>query len=233
MSWPISPLARRTPRTTFLVWHDIVPSSKLVWFDTTIREFEAQLIRLEKAGARPQRLDTIQRWLMTGAGVPPERSVVLCFDDNTEGIFRYAFPILKKRGWPFVVSAHTAYVGVRTSKGHNTWQQLKVMEQGGGTIVNQTHTHPPDLRMLKEPMLLNEIVKARHLMATMLSHDVRYLTYPSGKWDTRVAQAAQKAGCLLALTEDYGRAETSPHLLGIRRYSTHKRFEEAVQQLKR
>lgn len=233
MSLPINPLAKRMPRTTFLVWHDIVPSSKLVWFDTTIREFEAQLVRLERTGARPQRLDTIARWLTTGVGAPPERSVVLCFDDNTEGIFRYAYPILKKRGWPFVVSAHTAYVGVRTSKGHNTWQQLKTMKQGGAFIVSQTHTHPPDLRTLNASQLPLEMIHSRQLMTTGLGHDVRYLTYPSGKWDARVAQAAQNAGYVLALTEDHGRAEGSPHLLGIRRYSTHKRFDEAVQQLKR
>jgi hypothetical protein len=57
------------------------------------------------------------------------------------------------------------------------------------------------------------------------------LTYPSGKWDVHVAEAAHRAGYTLALTEDHGRAERSPHLLGIRRYSTHKRFDEAVRQL--
>jgi poly-beta-1,6-N-acetyl-D-glucosamine N-deacetylase len=230
---PIHLAAKSLPRTTFLVWHDIVPKDKLVWFDTTIAEFEAQLARLERAGAKPQRLEAVARWLESGQGAIPERAVVLCFDDNTEGIFKYAFPRLQKRGWPFVVSAHTAYVGVRTSKGHCTWEQLKAMEHDGATIVSQTHTHPPDLRTLSAPALAAELIRARQRMAAALKHDIRYLTYPSGKWDDRVAQAAQKAGYRFALTEDHGRAEESPHLLGIRRYSTHKRFTEAVRQLTR
>ncbi len=227
----IHPAARKNPRTTFLVWHDIVPKNKLVWFDTTIAEFDAQLQRLEQAGAKPAALPTIERWLATGQNPPPERTVVLCFDDNTEGIFKHAFPRLKKRGWPFVLSAHTAYVGVRTSKAHNTYAQLRAMERGGATLVSQTHTHPPDLRGLSDTALAAELACARQELTRGLGHDVRWLTYPSGKWDARVARAAQKAGYTLALTEDHGRAERSPHLLGIQRYSTHKRFDEALRQL--
>jgi peptidoglycan/xylan/chitin deacetylase (PgdA/CDA1 family) len=227
---PVHPLAKKNPRTTFLVWHDIVVDKKLVWFDTSIAEFEAQLARLEKAGARPQRLESVARWLASGQNPPPERSVVLCFDDNTEGIFQHAFPRLKKRGWPFVVSAHTAYVGVRTSKGHSTWEQLKAMERGGATIASQTHNHY-ELTNVKPALWPGELARPRKLMRERLGRDVSFLTYPSGKWDARVAEAAREAGYRLALTEDHGRAERSPHLLGIRRYSTHRRFDEAIRQL--
>ncbi len=227
----VHPAARKNPRTTFLVWHDIVPKKKRVWFDTTIAELEAQLQRLEQAGAKPAALPTIERWLATGQSPPPERTVVLCFDDNTEGIYKHAFPRLKKRGWPFVLSAHTAYVGVKTSKAHNTWEQLRAMERGGATLVSQTHTHPPDLRGLTTRMLEHELFQGQHWMTNSLGHPMKYVTYPSGKWNRRVAEAAQKFGFTLALTEDHGRAETSPHLLGIKRYSTHKRFDEALRQL--
>ena len=37
----------------------------------------------------------------------------------------------------------------------------------------------------------------------------------------------------LGLTEDHGYAETSPHLLGLKRYSTHRRFAEAVRAVAR
>ena len=220
--------ARRWPHTVFLVWHDIVPDKKLVWFDTMVSEFDGQLARLTKAGARPVTLASVERWLATGTNPPPPGAVVLCFDDNTEGIFRHAFPRLKKRGWPFVVSAHTKYVGVTTGKAHCSWEMLVEMERGGATIVNQTHTHPPDLRTLSNAALAGEFRRSKEAMKAALGHDVPYLTYPSGKWDARVARAAGQAGFRLALTEDYGYAEKSPHRLGVNRYSTHKRFEEAL-----
>lgn len=227
---PVHPAARGLGRlrpVTLLVWHDIVPKDKLVWFDTTAAEFDAQLARLAKAGVRPITLDALHRHLSTGTPAPPG-AAVLCFDDNTVGIRDFAAPRLAKRGWPFAVSAHTAYVGVTTGKAHNTYADLKAMEGMGATVVSQTHTHPPDLRALGDAALRREMAESRRRMEAALGHPVRYVTYPSGKWDARVAAAAQAAGYVLGLTEDHGAAEASPHLLGIRRYSTHRRFGEAL-----
>lgn len=220
--------ARRLPRTTLLVWHDVVSQEKLVWFDTTVTEFRAQLTQLEKAGAKPVSLVALEHWLTTGTKPPPRGAVVLCFDDNTAGIYEHAFPELRKRGWPFVVCAHTAFVGVSTGKAHCTWEQLQELAQGGATIVSQTHSHPPDLRMLSASKLEKEMALSKASMKKHLGLVPRYVTYPSGKWDARVAQAAQRAGYVLGLTEDFGHAERSPHLLGLNRFSTHRRWKEAL-----
>lgn len=231
----IHPDARRNTLrhpVTLLVWHDIVPAAKLVWFDTTVAEFAAQLNQLARAGASPLTLDALYRYLATGKPTPPPGAIVLCFDDNTTGIHEYAAPALQKRGWPFAVSAHTAYIGITTGKSHNSYTALREMEGQGATIVSQTHTHPPDLRTLSDIALSREIAESRKRMEAGLGHPVRFLTYPSGKWDRRVAEAAAKAGYVLGLTEDQGAAETSPHLLGIHRYSTHRRFAEAVAAVK-
>ena len=234
---PVHPDARRRARgapSVFLVWHDIVRDKKLVWFDTTVTEFAAQLARLERAGARPITLDALYSFLRTGGPVPPPGAVVLCFDDNTRGIYDHAFPLLRRRGWPFVVSAHTAFVGVRTGKDHNTWEQLRAVERtGGARVVSQTHTHPPDLRALSDTALQREMTRARAIMDREMGRATRFVTYPSGKWDRRVALAAQAAGYRLGLTEDRGAAEASPHLLGLHRYSTHRRFEEALRVIAR
>jgi peptidoglycan/xylan/chitin deacetylase (PgdA/CDA1 family) len=234
---PVHPAARRRAASghgvTLLVWHDIVPRDKLVWFDTTAAEFNAQLSRLERAGARPISLDALYTYLSRGTPAPPSGAVVLCFDDNTAGISEYAAPRLVRRGWPWVLSAHTAYVGVTTGKRHNSWDTLRRMEQAGATIVSQTHTHPADLRTLGDAALAREMTESRRRMEAELRHPIRYVTYPSGKWDRRVALAARSAGYLLGLTEDRGAAETSPHLLGLHRYSTHRRFDEAVRAIAR
>lgn len=229
MSLPaVHPEARRSPHTCLLVWHDLVPAEKLVWFDTTLTEFRHQLAQLERAGARPISLSALETWLTTGKNPPPKKAVVLCFDDNTLGIFEHAFPELQKRGWPFVVSAHTAFVGVTTGKVHGTWEQLQAMAQGGATIVSQTHSHPPDLRTFSPAKLDKEMTLSKVSMQKHLGVAPRSVTYPSGKWDTRVAEAALRAGYQLGLTEDFGAAESSPHRLGLHRYSTHRRWAEAL-----
>ena len=215
---------------SLLVWHDVIASEaeRLVWFDTTVALFEKQLAQISKAGAKPISLTALHAYLAHGAAAPPPGAVVLCFDDNTSGILEHAAPRLQKRGWPFAVSAHTKFVGVQTSKSHNTWDELQQMEKMGGTIVSQTHEHPPDLRLLRDGPLMREMTESKRRMEAALNHTVPFLTYPSGKWDKRVALAAQSAGYHMALTEDFGIAETSPHLLGIHRFSTHRRFAEGI-----
>jgi biofilm PGA synthesis lipoprotein PgaB len=232
----VSPVARAKGRlhpVTVMVWHDIVPAQKLVWFDTTTREFDIQLTKLARAGAHPISLTALYRYLATGSPTPPPGAVVLCFDDNTQGIFDYAYPKLAKRGWPFVVSAHTKYVGVRTGKDHCDWNELRILAQGGAEIVSQTHTHPPDLRTLSAAALAREMTISRQIMTQELGKGPQFVTYPSGKWDRRVALAAASAGYRLGLTEDNGSAETSLHLLGLHRFSTHKRFDEALDAIAR
>lgn len=227
----VHPAARAQAQTrpvTLLVWHDIVSRDKLVWFDTTEREFDAQLNRLSRAGIHPITLDALYNYLANGTPAPPPGAAVLCFDDNTVGIRDFAVDRLIRLGWPFALSAHTAYVGVTTGKAHNTWDDLRQMQTQGATIVSQTHTHPPDLRDLAPAALSREMTKSRQLMTNALGRAPRFVTYPSGKWNGRIAEAAQKAGYQLGLTEDNGAAQTSPHLLGIHRYSTHKRFAEAI-----
>ena len=101
------------------------------------------------------------------------------------------------------------------------------------TVVSQTHTHPPDLRTLTIANLRREMTDSKRRLESELGHPVNFLTYPSGKWDARVATAAQTAGYVMALTEDFGPAESSPHLLGVKRYSTHRRFEEGLASIRR
>ena len=236
---PISLSARqRAARSgvTLMVWHDLVPteSDKLVWFDTPVAQFESQIARILRAGAKPISLDALNAYLTHGTPAPPPGAVVLCFDDNTVGIRDFAAPRLHAHGWPWALSAHTKYIGITTGKAHNTYDALREMERSlGATVVSQTHTHPPDLRTFSDAALDREMQTAKRLLETNLGHPVRYVTYPSGHWDDRVAHAAQRAGYQLAFTEDHGYAETSPHRLGIRRFSTHKRFDEAAQAIAR
>jgi peptidoglycan/xylan/chitin deacetylase (PgdA/CDA1 family) len=232
----IAPSAKTARRATHvLVWHDLVPDGqKIVWFDTGIDEFARQLDMLDDAGAIPTTLDALYEYLRTGQNPLPARAVVFCFDDNTRGIYEHAFPELTRRGYPFVVSAHTKYVGVRTGKDHGTWENLREMEESGlARIVSQTHTHPPDLRKLSDDALRREMWESKIRHEENLGRTTRFVTYPSGKWDRRVAEAAAEAGYRLGLTEDHGSAESSPHLLGLHRWSTHKRFAEAVRAVRK
>src|SRR5258708_6600297 len=91
---PIHSKARST-YSAILMWHDVVPGKKDVWFDVTERELASQFAEIKRRKFSVISLDDLYKHLTTGATLPP-RPLVLTFDDTTEGLYKYAFPLLKK-----------------------------------------------------------------------------------------------------------------------------------------
>ena len=214
-----------------LMWHDVVPKKKEVWFDTTVAELEHQFREIKKRGLTPVNLDRLAEHLEKGAAIP-KGAVVLTFDDNTIGLYRHLFPLVKRYRWPAVIFAHTGYVGVKTGKDHCTWAQLREMEQSGWVkVYPHTVSHPADMRLLKDAPLRKELVQGRQSMH--LGGSRPYFAYSNGFYDARVARAVQQAGYRLGITEDWGAAQRSRNLMMVRRYSMHKRAEQAIQDVAR
>ncbi|MCS6777251.1 MAG: polysaccharide deacetylase family protein [Chloroherpetonaceae bacterium] len=210
-----------------LVWHDVLPR-KEVWFDTTIAEFDRQLAAIRRGQYRVIPLETLRRHLTEGAPIPP-RAIVLTFDDNTRGLYDHVFPRLKRYRFPATLFVHTDYVGVRTVKDHCTWAQLAEMQRSGlVTVQSLTCSHPPDLRAIPPQRLDHELAGSRRAIQRQLGTTVYAIAYTEGKYDARVARAIHRHGYTLAFTEDRGNACASPNRLMIHRYSTLRRFHQAL-----
>ena len=99
---PLSPRAqdRRIP---VIMYHDIVASKrqKTVFFDCTDDEFKDQIAYLESQGATFISAEQLHRHLVRGDTVP-EKSVLLTFDDNYQGFYNNAYPLLKSKKIPSV-----------------------------------------------------------------------------------------------------------------------------------
>jgi len=233
---PIRAAARKSPRVNILVWHDIIGTERdrLVWFDTTAKQFRQQCTQLKQAGAQVIPLRAAIQWMSTGKNPPPPGATVLCFDDNTSGISTFGIPILREFGWSCVLSAHTDYVGVRTSKPHHSWKELTdLVATGNVELVNQTASHPPDLRKLTKTKRLQDFDRARKAYAKHIATPPVGITYPSGKYDAGVIDDALNAGFIYGLTEDHGVAELSRDMMRLHRWSTHARWDEALEAVKR
>jgi peptidoglycan/xylan/chitin deacetylase (PgdA/CDA1 family) len=128
------------------MYHDIVKRRGLpggVFFDCTKDEFAAQIQWLEEQGATPISLEQLHRHLTRGEEVP-EKAVVLTFDDNYQGFYKYAYPLLKERNYPAAVFVHTNFVGDK--KGPHpkmSWETLQQLDtEGLITIASHTLSHP-------------------------------------------------------------------------------------------
>jgi biofilm PGA synthesis lipoprotein PgaB len=223
----------RADYSAILMWHDVVPGKKLVWFDTTVAELAEQFESIRGRKLTPISLDQLADHLEQGTSVP-KGAVVLTFDDNNLGLYEHAYPLLKRYRWPATFFVHTGYVGKRTGKDHCTWAQLREMEKSG-LVRAQPHTatHPPDLRKIDDRQLQRELVDARRLMERELGGSRPFFAYSEGHYDRRVAEAVAKAGYRLGITEDWGAAQRSSNLMMVHRYSMHRRARQAVEDVAR
>lgn len=210
----------RLSRVPVMMYHDILPQ-KEVFFDVTPEEFEGHLQLIQKNGLTPVSMDQLITHLRTGIPLP-EKPILLSFDDGYGGHYEFVYPLLKKYGYPAVFSIYTANMGQDTGRSHVTWEQLRQMAADPlVTIAAHSVTHPPDLTKLPDDQLKIEVLQSKQLLEAELGIEIRYFTYPEGKYDQRVAKSVQAAGYLAALTMsnvEEGFAGQSESLLAIKRF---------------
>jgi peptidoglycan/xylan/chitin deacetylase (PgdA/CDA1 family) len=177
-----------------------VADQTTVYFDVTTSDFRRQLQQLKDAETNVISLADLYDHLENGKEIPP-RAVVLTFDDGYLGNYEKAYPLLKEFNYPATFFVHTSVVGVKTSRDHMTWDQLKKLDQEGLISVEcHTATHPDDLRKLDDTQLEAELVESKKVMEEKLGRKVRFLAYPVGNADSRVAKVAREAGYEMCFT---------------------------------
>lgn len=216
-------------RVPVIMYHDIIEKrdKNAVWFDCTIDEFKAQMDQIQAWGATPISLDQLYAHLTTGATIP-DNSIVLTFDDNYQGFFDRAWPVLKERNWPAAIFVHTGFVG--NKQGFHpkmTWDELKqLVADPLITIGNHTITHPTDLTKVDPDQQRKEIFDAKADLESHLGKKIDYFAYPEGNNDPIVQSLVREAGHKMAFTIANGLAEESPNIVAVDRY-IHTRIEKA------
>jgi len=223
----INPTARHD-YSAVLMWHDVVPATKEVWFDTTVAELKSQFAAIKRRGCNVISLEAMYKHLSEGSPVPP-RAVVLTFDDNNRGLYENAYPLLKQYNYPATFFVHTNYIGVTTSKAHCDWKMLMEMQKSGlVSIQGHSCSHPADMRLQSPAEIDKELLDSKALIEKHTGRKVIAFAYTEGHFNDALAHAVARDGYKMALTEDWGSAEASRNLLVVHRYSIHKRFAQAL-----
>lgn len=139
----------------------------------------------------------------------PKKSVMITIDDGYRSAYEYAYPILKKYGYPATLFIYTHYVGL--SKQAITWEQLRELKSDGFTIGSHTIEHS-DLSKQDEDeskeaylkRLRREIEKSKQIIDRKLNQDTFFFAYPFGRTNYSAMLMTQKAGYRLAVTVDRG-----------------------------
>lgn len=218
-------------KVPILMYHDIV-AKKEVFFDVTPEELEAQFQYLQSQGMTPISPDWLLAHLKTGIPLP-NKPVLLSFDDGYGGHYQYVFPLLKKYNYPALFSIYIDKMKGTTKRTSVTWDQLKEMAASPlVTIAAHSVTHPKDLRTLSDAQLATEVFQSKQILEQNLGIPIHYFTYPEGKYDDRVKQAAIAAGYKAAFTMDVQEADEhyageSPDVMAIGRFGQSRTREVA------
>lgn len=202
------------------MFHDVTKrrGRDSVWFDTTTQEMEDLFKKFEENGETPVSLDQLYKHLTMGAQLP-EKPVVLTFDDNYQGFYDNALPLLKKYKFPAAMFVHTNFVGSKVGRAKMTWDELKELASGDlVTIGSHTQSHPNDITLLTPSDQRTELEQSKKILEDKLGKPVDYFAYPDGKNDSVTQGLVREVGYKMAFTTDHGLAEESPNIAAIHRY---------------
>jgi len=162
-------------------------------------DFRAQMDYLVAAGYKTLTLTTLRRYLALGR-TPPEKAVVITFDDGYASIYCTVYPALRERGLTAAFFIPSGLVG---QPGRVSWTQLVEIGRAGFEIGAHSVSHPY-LANLSDRELRDEVTQSKVALERELGLTVEAFSYPYGQWDGRVLEAVEAAGYQVAVTVDRG-----------------------------
>ena len=164
--------------------------------------FEWHLEYLEQQGFTVWPLSKIAQHLKEAKPLP-DKCVAITFDDAYRSIYSTAFPLLKKRNWPFTLFLNTEAVG--KSKNSLNWDEIREMNHSVAEIANHSHSHAHLIRYKKnessqewQERVSNEIQTAQQLIDQHLSGTASpsplLFAYPYGEYSIPLTQIIAELG---------------------------------------
>ncbi len=130
----------------------------------------------------------------------PRKSAVITFDDGSEDNFQYAFPVLKKYGFPAAIFVITDIIN---TEGYLSTAQMKEMLAHGIEIGSHTRRHAYLPGFLGK-ILVEEIKGSKDTLEQELGVTITSFAYPSGGFTEEVKKLVQTSGYESACTTNRG-----------------------------
>ena len=190
--------------------------------------FEQHLAYLKEQGYQTITLDDLTYYLTQGRPFPSAgKPILISFDDGYLDNYQNALPLLQKYGFTgvfFVVTelaerasaGMIAPDGLRYADAYMTWDQLRAMTAAGMDVECHARVHE-DLTDNDEERLIWQVLGCREMIESNLGHRPRYVAYPSGIYDERVASTFASDGYWGGITTQQGVEHDSSHPFELKR----------------
>jgi peptidoglycan/xylan/chitin deacetylase (PgdA/CDA1 family) len=199
--------ARHDRAVPILMYHVIAaPTAAAAYPQLFVRpaDFAAQMKWLADRGYHGVKLRQVYDYWRTGKGLP-RNPIVISFDDGYLSDHTEAFRVLGALHWPGVLNLKVN--NLLSNYSLPPWR-VRALIGAGWEIDAHTITHP-DLTKVDDKRLWYEVHGSRVEISRRFHVPVDFFCYPSGRYDSRVVAAVQRAGYLGATTTDYGLARPS------------------------
>ena len=207
----------RIPGLSVLVYHSIDESGS--YMSTSPWMFRVQMEWLRDHDFRAI---SMRQFFERGTPqCPPERNVVLTFDDGLANLAETAWPVLREMSFSATAYVPSDYIGADAawyasyglpSLPCMAWDALREMQREGADIQSHACSHR-DLTRLPPRELREELRRSKAVLEDGLGESVEHLAYPFGTVAPAVQEAAREAGYRSAVVLGRGRWQpsTDPH----------------------
>ncbi len=183
-------IVRKGPNRVDIYYHSVKKEDS--------RQFEKQMAYLANK-CKVVKLSEIKKFPIKGK----ETLIAITFDDAYVNVFKNTVPILKKYGFTAGVFVPTGNLGQKPrwdmpgscpdkKEIVMTKEQIKQLDKDGFEIFSHTVSHP-SLTEIEDSRLKAELVESKKSLEAIVGHDVTAISFPYGKFNTKVCDAAEDA----------------------------------------
>ena len=211
-----------------LMYHQVTPASVALTdrYTITPTRFAAQMRLLALARYAPITIaELVGCWRERKA--PPQRAVVITFDDGFRDCFEFAVPVLERYRFTAVFYLVAGLMGktsqwMRAAGGAEfplmDWSAARSLQDAGMQCGAHSLSHPA-LADCSPDEARRELVESRERLEDGLGREVTHFAYPYGSVSAQVRALAADAGYLSACATERRLATSNDDLLRLPRVS--------------
>lgn len=207
-------------------------------YTITPKDFEDQIVYMKERGYKSISSNDLLNYYEKGFSLP-KKSVLITFDDGFDGVYNFAYPILKKYGYNAIFFVITKRVG--NTKNFVSWEELKEMVDSGVFEVG-SHTFDSHktylvngnfVSIIKEKgekedyetfknRVIDDLRNSKELIEKNIGKEVIFFAYPYGEYSKDTIEFLREVGFKFAFTTFKGININTNNRYELKRYSVYR-----------
>jgi peptidoglycan/xylan/chitin deacetylase (PgdA/CDA1 family) len=188
-------------------------------FSVTPENFAKQMEHIKKHDYEVISLDELVTAIRNKKPLKRNK-VVITFDDGYKDNFEYAYPVLKRFGFPATIFIITDFIGkgkIGVGKQFASWEDIVIMSKNNISFGSHTKTHFYLDVAKDEAVAWEQISGSKKIIEQKIGMPVDYFCYPSGGFCPKAKGLVVQAGYKGACTTNRGFADFNQDIYELKR----------------